>query len=249
MILCLCWCICISMGNIKAYSLQRKCKGKSKDNNDCKGIALIGQDYCKHHAIASITLREINSDIKSRYEPRVQTVREHVNSNLASPHLLDMRHEVALLQALLQQLLDAPVGNLDKQLQVIDRLDRLVTNIQRVELNAKAISQAENKTRLVINKFAVVINSVVTDKALKLAIARALSAVGLEHEKQSAAEQEAAAASAINTEQPIRTEQAQEQAQLIAAAQEQGTSTGAGAETGDTAPGMEKEQDIVPPSQ
>jgi hypothetical protein len=232
------------MSNTKAYAIQRKCKGKNKDNSNCKGIALIGQDYCKHHALTSISMSAFNTVNTQRYNPRCASVREHVNNNLGSANLLDLRQEVALLQALLQQLLDAPINNLDKQLQVIDRIDRLVANIQRAELSAKAIAQAQNKTRLVINKVAVVINTLVNDKALKLAIARALSDVGYEHEKQSAAEQEAAATSAINTEQPINAEAAATSAGLIAAAQEQQQAPGAGAETGDTAPGNGIEQDI-----
>jgi hypothetical protein len=126
-----------------------------------------------------------------------------MNNNLGSTSLLDLRHEIALLQTWLQELMDAPVSRFDKQLQVIDRIERLVTNFQRVRLSAQALAQAENKVRLVINNLVLIIKDVVIDKEQRQEIARRLAAIGQQYETE---ERSAALGSALITEKPIDTE-------------------------------------------
>ncbi len=182
------------------YHHQKKCKQITKSKKPCGNIALTGSDYCRMHTNLTplqriekkLEAKQKRSSIMSvdnnsaRYLPAQLSVREAYETNLRSVTLLDMRQEIALLQARLQQLLDSPVDNLEKQLQVIDRIEKMITSITRLELSAQALRQAEEKVRLVINKVAVVINRTVTDKDAKRTIARALFELGTSVESRNA---------------------------------------------------------------
>ena len=170
------------MGDTKAYSNNKVlCSYVNANNIKCKAIALSKSLYCRHHVKYDTSLKALDTNQenqKARYTSPRESVRERININLASPSLLDLRHEIALLQAWLQELMDAPVTHFDKQLQVIDRIERLVTNFQRVKLSAQALAQAENKVKLVINNVVLIIKGVVTDKEQRQEIARRLAELG-----------------------------------------------------------------------
>jgi hypothetical protein len=172
------------VSNLKAYEGKRLCNHLYEDGITCKCLALSYSDKCRHHHKTEDVLPDLTEHQQSRYTSANQTVRQRINSNLASPTLLDLRHEIALLQNWLQELLDSPVKNFDKQLQVIDRIERLVTNFQRVRLSAQALAQAENKVRLVINNLVLIIKDVVTNKEQRQEIARRISELGNEYESR-----------------------------------------------------------------
>lgn len=238
--------------SIKGYHFQRICKGVTKNNTKCKMIALIASDYCLHHS--NITkeqrlslkaqrqsLAPINKINSQRYEPKIETVRMRMNINLAAPGLLDLRQEVALLQALLQNLLDAPIIDYAKQLQVIDRIEKLVGQIKTQERADAVQKSAEQKVQLVINNLALVINELVLDKALRLAIAQRLAEVGQQELSAAPLDTEAIQEAPINTEvhsndfinSSVQPGQEQQQA--------------ARAQSGDPAGDKEIEQDIPAP--
>lgn len=189
---------------VKAYHHQRKCIKIKKNGENCKAIALVGSEYCRMHSrltpLQRLQKKEeralgINSINKARYNPKQVTVRDAYNANLQSPTLLNLHDEVALLQARLQELLASPVSKIELQLQVVDRIERLITSIKKIELTSQALKQAENKVTLVINKVALIINNAVKDRAVKQAIAKELYKLGV----ASASKQESAS---INTETP-----------------------------------------------
>lgn len=234
------------MSNINVRVNKRLCTYLYPDNKKCNCIALTASDYCRHHAPKEIIAARLISQAQNRYSSKNLSVRQALNTNLASPSLLDLRHEIALLQAWLQELMDAPVSNFEKQLQVIDRIEKLVTNFQRIRLSAQALAQAENKVRLVINNVVLILKDVVTDKEQRQEIARRLAALGQQYET----EQQSAALNSVliqeeaspnMQEQPINCINTQAQEHASARAQAQA------GESGDPAPGKETEQDIAPP--
>lgn len=227
------------MGDIHAYTKGKTyCEYIKPNGEKCKGIALRQSRYCQHHAKGFTTTQTqspndilgINQGNRTpRYGGVGSTVRQRLLSNLASPDILDLRQEIALLQAWLQELMDAPVVNFNKQMQIIDRIERLVTNFQRVKLSAHALAQAENKVRLVISNVVLIIKQVVTDKDMRQEIARRLSELGAQYELEREKETLSASVeympndmhSAINTAQapgcinqpPVSIKPAQEQPQ------------------------------------
>lgn len=234
------------MAHAQGISNKRLCTYAYSDSRTCKGIALSNSNYCRHHATAVNTPSlSTTNGVQNRYAPKSETVRARMYTNLNAPNVLDLRQEIALLQAWLQELMDAPVVNFEKQLQIIDRIERLTTNFQRIRLSAQALAQAENKVKLIINNVVVIIKAVVHDKEERQEIARRLAALGQQYET----EQQSAALSAVliteptMQEQPINSPinnaatQAQAQAQAQAGAQE----------TGDPGVGKETEQDIPSP--
>jgi len=241
------------MGDIKAYSHNKViCTYTNKDNVKCKGIALRKSLYCQHHVKYDTTLTNVSlnqGNQSNRYTSAKETVRARINNNLMSPQLLDLRHEIALLQSWLQELMDAPVTHFDKQLAVIDRIEKLVTNFQRVKLSAQALAQAENKVKLVINNVVLIIKAVVIDKAQRVEIARRLAELGNAYEKQQEAEALSGlliqpitgAQEPINTNEPVINTQAQG-----IAANEQDARASA-SETGEPGVGNDAEQDIPSP--
>lgn len=239
------------MANINVRQGKRLCSFMYENNVTCKGIALSHSDYCRHHAKEKgIPLQGLTMQQQNRYVVQNDTVRARINNNLASPSLLDLRHEIALLQSWLQELLDAPVVNFEKQLMVIDRIEKLVTNFQRIRLSAAALAQAENKVKLVINNVVLIIKSVVNDKEQRQEIARRLAALGLEYEKKQEADT-LGLGLGINTEAPINTEPLAVDT-LADAINTPGLAQADAARgargTGDPAPGKETEQDIPSPS-
>lgn len=239
------------MGDLKAYSNNKKlCVYVNAQGIKCKGIALRISSYCQHHVKHDTTLSQatpaLQENQQGRYTSPRESVRVRINNNLASPSLLDLRHEIALLQAWLQELMDAPVTNFEKQLQVIDRIERLVTNFQRVKLSAQALAQAENKVRLVINHVVLIIKGVVTDKEQRQEIARRLSELGAqyEQEQQSATLLSGAlgAEPCINTQAPVINNNAPVLSQDVESAQAQAR------ETRDPGVGQGTDQDIPSPS-
>lgn len=236
------------MANYSPRKGKRVCSFPLANGNLCKGLALSYSNHCKHHSTDSPP-QELITEQQNRYSPKSQTVRQRTNVFLSSPQLLDLRHEIALLQAWLQELMDAPVSNFEKQLQVIDRIERLVTNFQRIRLSAQALAQAEDKVRLVVNSTVLIIKELVTDKALRYAIAQRLAELGAQYEVERNAQ--AGLANVLmqapgngNANAPIDNAVlirpgANASAQALAAARE----------TGDPTPGTETDQDIGSPSQ
>lgn len=240
------------MEKIIPYHSQAKCQYINPQGKKCNCISSLNSLYCRHHvkeisipSNSNISALNNSSVTQSRYNPKSVTVRECMNNNLASPSQLDMRHEIALLQAWLQELMDAPVSNFDKQLQVIDRIEKLVTNFQRIRLSAQALAQAEHKVKLVINNVVLIIKDVVTDKEERAEIARRLAELGNAYEQQQ--QSAALASSVLIQEEPINAQglalnsintptQAQEHAAQAPAQ-----------ESGDPAPGTETAKDIPSP--
>jgi hypothetical protein len=254
------------------YHSQRLCAYErkiDKDDSDsplyhCKSIAVTGSMYCRHHCGLSKVNREkrkletrsareiapISAFNKPRYEPSATTVKEYYRSNMQSPGILNLRNEVALLQARLQELLEAPISKLELQLQVIDRIEKLINTITRLELSAQAMKKAEEKVSLVINKIAIVINTTVKDRDTRRAIAKALLESGINTET-SVINTPAQAESEQAEAEPEPAEAEQETAERIntSLAQEQSINTGsvqAGEEIGRGGQGQMEIEDIPP---
>lgn len=208
--------------NANAYSHQRICKGHTKTGEPCKGIAIIGSEYCRRHcgvsrlkrielkatakgnqdigallaapagaALGSVKAIKNNTAVPAinrassqvqRYAPGNSSAAAFYSEYLQRPDLLDLRNEVALLQSMLQQILNNPNTRLELQLQVLDRMERFVTAIKRIELTEAAMVQANEKVRLVVHKCAIIINNLVPDRMQRRAIAKALLEAGLEAE-------------------------------------------------------------------
>ncbi len=172
------------------YHEQRLCKAKTRKGSKCGNIALVGLDYCRFHTTTPKAKRlELKQQqaiaqgkpIRPRYTMETTTQRKVYHQNLANPQLLDLSNEVALLQGLLQDLINKAqlptanqTGNLTLQLQVIDRLEKLVSSINRKDAQLRADERADERVKLVVNKVAIVINNIVKDASTRQAIAKEL---------------------------------------------------------------------------
>lgn len=205
------------MANINVNKDKRKCIKVLGENKKCNCIAIIGSDYCRHHSNLDLLTRKalkaqaqlsvepklIDNINKSRYQPAIQSVRERMNINIASPHLLDLRSEVALLQALEQNLLDAPVVNYEKQLQIIDRIERCIHHIKTHERADAIAKTAEQKVQVTINQLAIIINEEITDKALRVKIAQRLADFGIKQERAALTPGFTESETVINNQEPL----------------------------------------------
>lgn len=176
------------------YSFMAKCQATTRKGEPCKGLAVKGSLYCKHHTKGY-----------TKHQPSLKTKRYALDStfqanvydkNLNDKDIFDLRNEIALLQTHLQTMLSnhsilskslailPPIDqvktiglidkNLNSQLFIIDRLEKLIKLTKSVEAQDKERLAYDMKVKLVLNKVVFVIDKLVTDIDTKRQIAQEL---------------------------------------------------------------------------
>lgn len=125
----------------------RRCKAKAKGTGErCKNAAVEGKQVCRIHGGAS-TGRPI---IHGRYSVKTRAaLQEKIEQFQADPQAGDLRGELSILRALLQDYLDRfPDGvpltavDIDRIYGMVDGIGKLVERIAKI-LSLTALTQAE----------------------------------------------------------------------------------------------------------
>lgn len=129
-----------------AFSDAKQCKAKAKGSGErCKNPAMEGKEVCRiHGGLAG------RPPIHGRYSvTKRQSLQNKINDFYNDPSSGDLRSELALLRALLQERLDQIVvkrtisgTDINQVYSMVDNIGRLVERIAKI-LATTALTQAE----------------------------------------------------------------------------------------------------------
>ena len=183
--------------NPDLYHKQKLCKGKKRDGTLCKGVALVGSDFCRCHSRLP-SLKKLSNQFEAypeRYKINNTVLKYHYQSNLASKNITNLRDEIALLQSYLAGLINSTstskdgngnqeaIPNIELQLKIISELKTLTMALKKIELQDKFFNKANEAIRNTVTQIVLIIDRFVTDKQLKALIANEIFKLGASEEE------------------------------------------------------------------
>lgn len=192
----------LSIYNKQVWSTQAKCKYILSNKNPCKGLALKGSLFCKHHT-ENYTPKTTREEVRfpKRYNIDSSLEEAQYQHNLNADNIYSVKDEIAILQVHLQNLINNhtilsklilktqdPIEKtnyinklnrcLTTQLQLIDRLDKLIKTTKDLEFREKGQQEVSKLLSIVLAKVVYIINANIQDISLKRLIAEELYRIG-----------------------------------------------------------------------
>ena len=184
------------------YHTQAHCQFVKPSGENCGCIALRGSLYCQHHSSDYVPKQD---DAKPKHIKRYNIDNTLIDNtyerNLNADNIYSLRDEIALLQTHLQGLLSSHCAlakyivdtdntkdklgfikqynyGMTTQLQLIDRLEKLIKMTKDLEFKEKASGESSLLLRNILSKVVFIINTNVQDMGMKRQIAEELWRIG-----------------------------------------------------------------------